>query len=212
MRLPFLCLQLEQAFGMAIDPSEQLQATVRSDELVQRIGLAVPFDVAETQRVDLDDVSAKHLDQGQHASRVGDDHAILHMKLARIGRKFEAGQYRVLSLGDNLIFAELGHVLVAPGVPVLGVVNHPATDFATVNHIVDDVGTGSALAYPLDQVAFEFLPKASAPSPNSLAVFRSSWRARSASLPVSRWVSSKCLAFTAFTASCFSRSINSAWF
>jgi len=146
--------------GVAVDPSEQLRASLRPDELVEGISLAVPFDVAEAQRVDLNDVPAEHLDQGQHASRVGDDHAILHMKLARFGRKLETGQYRVLGLCGDLVLPKLGHILVAPCVAVLGIVDDPATDLAAVNHVMDDVGTGRALAHALDLVAFEFLLEA----------------------------------------------------
>ena len=66
----------------------------------------------------------------------------------------------MLGLRGDLIFADLGHALVAPGVPVLGIVNDPATDFAAVNHVMDDVGTGRALADALDLVAVEFLLEA----------------------------------------------------
>ena len=95
--------------------------------------------------MDLDNVPAQHLDQGQHASRICDDHAILDMKLAGVSRKLQTGQDRVLSPRGDLILPELSHVLVAPSVSVLGIVNDPAADLAAVNHVVDDVGTGSAL-------------------------------------------------------------------
>src|ERR1700676_2290472 len=87
-------------------------------------------------------------------------YAILDMKLACVGRKLEAGQDRGLGLRGDLVLPKLGHVVVAPSVAILGIVNDPATDFAAVNHVMDDVGTGSTLAHALDLVAFEFLLEA----------------------------------------------------
>jgi hypothetical protein len=82
------------------------------------------------------------------------------MKLASVGRKLETGQDRVLGLGGHLILPEPGHVLVAPRVPVLGIVDDPAANLTAVNHVMDDVGTGRPFADALYLIAFEFLLEA----------------------------------------------------
>ena len=66
----------------------------------------------------------------------------------------------MVGLRGDLVLPELGHVLVAPSVPVLGIVDDPATDFATVHHVMNNVSAGRALAYALDLVAVEFLLEA----------------------------------------------------
>jgi len=65
--------------------------------------------------------------------RVGDNHAILEMKLFRVGGELERGKNCVLGLRGDLVSRQLVHVVVAPRRPILRVVDDATTYFSVMD-------------------------------------------------------------------------------